>query len=772
MFKTLLLARALGIFGTLLAALAAGLAAPPHIQELTRPNGGQMQLIFHGEKGPFKVEKKLAVEDSWTEVPEALVTEMQPRVYVAVVPRGVEERAFYRVVSESDPTNEIISWALILAVSSPVNGHYFEVGESPVVTVRIVGTEGNLTRNSFSSFNLYMHGPQNPRHTKTAVKLLNASTNRTVSPHHYVDLKTNPDATVTGDLLTYRLKAVTDETPGTYTVSLFGTLAADPRQQTMEFADVQIRTATVEQQVVEAASCATCHSGPVSRKIYLHHIDPGRSPVGNWALDMQPTRSCKACHNNEGYAAVKTEAGEYINDHILRRVHGVHLGGGLRSAFNTNQTNGDFMNYRHVNFPADVRNCTTCHKNDRWKDSPSRLGCGTCHDNTWFGPVQELPLGMTMHSGGTRILDSSCARCHPPELEGYFEDYWPVANEHKVPAPGFPVSVEMAMTTPANGVFYRAGETPRVVIKVKDAATGLVINPTEIREPLVTTNIQSGEWRRGYLYVSGPRANTKPVLTSTAAVGGGIGMYASNDLRVRVDPLKEDARVSRSEDAVSYQLSDVAGLVPGTYTVFVEFQPSTGLGGTAFLNFQVGTEQIEKEPAGNCKDCHGETRMHATTLAVEFKPDVCKSCHDNLHQVTGKTGWNNFNNGFGAAPLSRRVHGVHFGNYLEKPAEVHRTYDFSHVIFPQDVRNCTKCHADSASWRQNPTRLACLSCHDSEATEVHASVMTLDPTMLDPWSGDEVETCIVCHGEGSRFGAAEVHSLSDPYVPPYPRAPR
>lgn len=37
---------------------------------------------------------------------------------------------------------------------------------------------------------------------------------------------------------------------------------------------------------------------------------------------------------------------------------------------------------------------------------------------------------------------------------------------------------------------------------------------------------------------------------------------------------------------------------------------------------------------------------------------------------------------------------------------------------------------------------------------------------------DEVETCTVCHGKDSELNAKTVHSTSQPYVPPYARAPR
>lgn len=161
--------------------------------------------------------------------------------------------------------------------------------------------------------------------------------------------------------------------------------------------------------------------------------------------------------------------------------------------------------------------------------------------------------------------------------------------------------------------------------------------------------------------------------------------------------------------------------------------------------------------------------MHAGYFAVTFTPDICKSCHDNKRQIAEKTLWTDRNAGYGAAPLSRRVHGVHYGHYLNKPEEVHARHDYSHVIFPQDVRNCTKCHSETESWNEKTSRVACLACHDSDMTIAHASIMTFDLTPSDPWSGDELETCSFCHGPGKELDPKTVHSIADPYVQPYLR---
>jgi hypothetical protein len=756
--------------------IAAATNQPPSIAAFSKPLAGSMEILFHGTAPPFLVQTRDSLDPSapWYDVPNALVTQIQGGVYTALIPspKSTVDLSFYRVVSEGDPTAGLNGWTALLRVSAPANGQYFTVGESPVVTVTILDTMAQgLNTNSFSSLNLYMYGPQEPEQTVTAAKLLNAPTNRATSnpPHHYIDLTKNPGVQVNGTILTYPLQPVSTEAPGTYTLSLWAVLASDSLQQIMKFATLQIGTTNLETPVVTRDQCAACHLGPVSGKIYMHHIDPGHSPTGNPALDFQPAASCKSCHNNDGYAAYTDASGVLTPDPIVKRVHGVHMGANLQLAFDTNSVNGLFKDYTSLVFPPDVRNCTTCHADNRWKTDPTRLACGACHDNVWFGP-NPVPAGQVAHGGLAQADDSNCSVCHTADpdpkapLPGLS-----VSATHLVSSPAFSNLVELAMSPPANGRFYNSGEAPQVIIKIKDATTGLAINPTNIVQPLISTNVQPNEWQRANLYVSGPRSYTVPVLTTAAATPIPNSYYAENELRMLLNPTNADPRITRTADSIIYQLSTITNLNPGTYTAFVEVMPSKPLGGWGVLNFQVGTTNVEPLVAGNCTDCHGDNRMHASYFAVTFTPDICKSCHDYLQQTPGKVGWANQNYGFGAAPLSRRAHGVHFGKYLDKPQEITASTDYSHVIFPQDVRNCTKCHSESSAWTQNPSRVACLACHDTDDDISHGQIMTLIAVPTNPYGASAQESCTVCHGADAEFSPDKVHSISNPYVPPYPR---
>jgi OmcA/MtrC family decaheme c-type cytochrome len=135
---------------------------------------------------------------------------------------------------------------------------------------------------------------------------------------------------------------------------------------------------------------------------------------------------------------------------------------------------------------------------------------------------------------------------------------------------------------------------------------------------------------------------------------------------------------------------------------------------------------------------------------------------------TSLAGWS----GYGAMPISRRVHAVHNAHYLEHPEAIYAnaTPDtFGNIIFPQDVRNCTKCHAQTDTWKQNPSRVTCMACHDSDAATAHGRIMTYIGDPSDPYGPNAQESCEVCHGADAEFSPDKVHSISSPYVPPYPR---
>src|SRR5512132_3258974 len=211
--------------GVCLEPIAAGADTGPHIQTMSVPVAGTMQILFHSKTaGPFRLQTRTSLNPTnpWVDASAAAITEIQTGVYVALIPKALDDISFYRVVSENETIVELKGWTIWVEVSAPSNNLYFVAGESPVVTVRILDNFAQgVTRDDLSTLNLYLYGPQDPRLTVTASKLLNASTNRAARPHHYIDLKTNPDAQVANNVVTYQLRPITDEAPGTYRLGVW-----------------------------------------------------------------------------------------------------------------------------------------------------------------------------------------------------------------------------------------------------------------------------------------------------------------------------------------------------------------------------------------------------------------------------------------------------------------------------------------------------------------------------------------------------------------------
>ncbi len=786
-----------------------------------------------------------------------------------------------------------------MSLSKPANGTHLVAGEKATVTVTLKDKFGApIDVSDFATLSLYMYGPQATNKTVTAVKMLNATADRTKTPHHYINLLATTDTNikVSGNVLTYALQAVSNEEAGTYTASLRAVKKGDPPvNQIFVLVDFQLGTATVEKQAVETEKCAACHKGAQSGQIYLAHTDvSARSPYGSPSIDAFPVRTCKSCHNNEGYAAY-TLAGTRIPDAIVKRVHGVHMGEHLANPINTDPTTGIFRDYAGVIFPANVKTCTACHVDDKWKTQPSKLACSTCHDDTWYGEVKDMPKDYVAHKGDPQPDETKCSTCHTAS-DTAGQTTKPISISHKVIQPVD--TVVLTMTPPSNGKFYVAGEKPLVTIVIKDSKGN----------PIDHTKVDTVNFSAANFYVYGPREEPVPVLTRAARIGisesrasatntitstSGWVFAAGDTFKIAVNPgavqvlaapagtqtpaqvaawlgasltdatvtanatagtvniasklvgegskieiynsavttimgwkpvglnitehgvvvgktvgttmepyvvigtlstvannlrATTDPAIKRTAASITYQLDDVAGLKAGTYMVHMYTLPIAGkftdVAKTAngLITFQVGTATPSKKVATNCTECHGNTIWHLDAgpiHAAPFDTDWCTACHDYSRPGTGegysRTGGTSTNGwaGYGAKPISARVHGVHFGAYLNRPFDVYAGNPnlFAESIFPQDVRNCQKCHSadTSGTWKTEPSRLACMACHDSNPAQDHARLQTFIRVPTDLQSPLNGESCAVCHGPGREFAVDKVHKISNPYVPPYPR---
>ena len=109
-----------------------------------------------------------------------------------------------------------------------------------------------------------------------------------------------------------------------------------------------------------------------------------------------------------------------------------------------------------------------------------------------------------------------------------------------------------------------------------------------------------------------------------------------------------------------------------------------------------------------CVVCHTEQRRYGRTEAT-FDPATL-TFSGSTYVVDGRAVGN----------LPNHIHKIHAGKLLAKNA-----YNYANVVYdehgyPQDIRNCQKCHSGSGptptlqgdNWKNVPNRLACGACHD------------------------------------------------------------
>jgi len=164
-----------------------------------------------------------------------------------------------------------------------------------------------------------------------------------------------------------------------------------------------------------------------------------------------------------------------------------------------------------------------------------------------------------------------------------------------------------------------------------------------------------------------------------------------------------------------------------------------------------------------CNQCHVEVAMPGTT---RIDTRLCVTCHNPGSWIAGTPG----------TPLDFKVmiHKIHYNNNgAALPSVIAGTpykvggIDYSRVVFPQDVRNCTKCHDGTAgaanasaqgdNWKTLPNMGACGSCHDN--VYFGASPDPAKPYQTKAHTGGvmtDSSACALCHAAGKFTDAKDI----------------
>jgi OmcA/MtrC family decaheme c-type cytochrome len=485
---------------------------------------------------------------------------------------------------------------------------------------------------------------------------------------------------------------------------------------------------------VEINDCEICHTGGTPTKNFPVVATPNPVPICdasgrgittiNWASDTgldirmgSKTGTLFARTSGEG----SKDTGKWVKEGQEFVV--------------LDRDSGDVIQELHVN--ATVFGCsgnapyafsgTPGAQHTNWLDHPSRMVCGSCHTDVNFA------TGEGHSTGIAQADDENCDFCHQPDSGREYD----------------------ASIRGAHQVLFQSSQLTGVILEFIDVTD---TDPGD--KPTVTFSLlgQSGrldpaDVDRVRFTITGPNEDFSYYNQETVgAKARPVGDYWAYTFET---PLPKTAM--------------------GSYTVSVE--------GRHDRPIDMGDDGVEEE-----HDTIEATLMaFAVTDAVAVprrmvvSDEKCEICHRNLEaHGGGRTNMDYCNTCHAPQAVAQlepqesyamkfMTHKIHRGEDLENGYVVVRsrgTYDFSHVEFPGDLRNCEKCHINDSyelplpagllatptpkNWwsPMQPIAAACLSCHDGDDAAAHAFS---NATFFG-------EACGACHGEGMDYAVSKVHA--------------
>jgi OmcA/MtrC family decaheme c-type cytochrome len=176
-----------------------------------------------------------------------------------------------------------------------------------------------------------------------------------------------------------------------------------------------------------------------------------------------------------------------------------------------------------------------------------------------------------------------------------------------------------------------------------------------------------------------------------------------------------------------------------------------------------GAVTVERDivKTANCNQCHNKLEAHDERIETKY----CVTCHNpgSADPDSGNT-----------VDFKVFIHKLHRGMFLHQVVDGGKyaiwgynntEHDFSDVEFPQEIRNCTKCHDGTGTAATNPrwtpqgnawmipNRQACSSCHD----DIDFTKPLGDPAAHPGGPQADDSLCATCHDPDGGLSVALVH---------------
>jgi len=514
--------------------------------------------------------------------------------------------------------------------------------------------------------------------------------------------------------------------------------------------------------LIETSSCNQCHE-----QLSAH----GGSRRG--------VSLCVMCHTPQN---VDPNTGDTVD--FKSFIHRIHMGSSLPSvvAGGTFAITNSFgtSNYSTVVDPASAQRCEVCHQQTTgaaqataFMTEPTRVACGSCHDDVNFATGAN-------HPGGFQLDDTQCADCHIPQGETPFDasilGAHVVATDTAAFYPQNPDTLISGLNVAITGVTNtKAGSAPVVAFTLLDNNK----NPIALSALGSLSFTMAGPATDfGYTIfgtsTSTPGYVTESAMTAAKCSANGSCTYAFTN----VIPAKAAGTYAIGAEARITQ-TILAGTTSSQSVEYGAFNPVS--------YFSVDGSPVTPRRTiiqmSNCNTCHVALSEHGT---LRSNVQYCVMCHNpsNTDAVTRATAPAPYVNqppqGINFNLLVHRIHdGVNVTADGGQPYTVvgymGSINNFSGVLFPglsptgaaADLANCAFCHVNSSEQADlaltglnpvtdpqglinpvQPFSSACSGCHVDIPSASH---------FLSN-SNSLGESCNVCHGTGAAFSVDSVHA--------------
>ncbi len=535
--------------------------------------------------------------------------------------------------------------------------------------------------------------------------------------------------------------------------------------------------------IVRTEQCNGCH-------------DPLEAHGGT----RRDVRLCVTCHSAEitdfttGVTTpqIDPDTGNHLGFPEL--IHKIHRGENLPSVeggtpYQIIGFRQSVVDFSHVAFPQDIRNCTTCHaggvQSASFTTKPSRAACGSCHDDVNFASGEN-------HGGGPQPTDGSCSACHLPDSGHEFD--LSVAGSHVIPArsaaaPGVRFEIVGVQSVETGASAVGPGEHPRVSFRITTTAGDTIAAATMSSLSFTlggsTIEYSAQDYDGDGVLVPGdpaspwtPGAETfkseSATKDATAPDGAGVSTYA---FKSAIPP---DATGSYVIGVEGYKCATIVGANQSRGGINCSgTRDGNGNGredpGEVFDEIRdVGPNQLttfavtDAAPVARrlpvtiaqCSVCHGVfSKDFSVHGGLRNDTTYCPVCHnpsnDTLSRQLPPIGASAL-----TTPIDFKVmiHAIHRGENLTAPYVLYgrpsgsfpdqtgAPLDFSELLFPGDLRDCEACHLPETFVLESSRGVLQAGVQPSttrefmrgERTKTVTDVFTLPPT---------IAVCTSCHDD-------------------------